>query len=238
MRANFPIRRLFLAAMALTCAAQSPINKSPSPATESRSRESVNVDVRRDELAKVKEMLSDRDPLMRLANLEAIINSGDALRTQLALRLAFQSEDADLHALAMRGYIASRKEVALDIQLPAADQRGYEEALADPQNTTTFMNSHPYIDFLAKQGFRVHFRFSKYDVTSTTGTIQDSAYQNQDQLSSFAISGDRLSASVQSQAFGLCRVDFRPVGNMFKGSLSCSFFNSRSPKLDVSAPVF
>jgi hypothetical protein len=203
---------------------------------------SADPEARRDELARVKEALADRDPLMRLANLEAIISSGDALKTQVALRLAFQGDDADLHALAMRGYIASRKEVIFDIQLPAAVQRQYEEAQADPDRLQGFWkvpgDAHYYVRQVAEQAFRVHYVFSKYDVSSTTGVIADSTQPNGS--SSFFISGDRLAASVRSSPFGSCNVDFRPFGSVFKGFLACDFsgYGHIAPKLEISAPIF
>jgi hypothetical protein len=219
---------------------QLPTGRGPAPAASAK--KSVDASERRDELAKVNEIMASRDPLMRLAGLEEIINSGDALRTQVALRLAFQSDDADLHALAMRGYIASRKEIILDIQLPAAVQKQYDDTLVDVEKRQAFFSgdAHYYISQLAQQGFRVHYVFSKYDVSNTTGAIHDSSADVADTRSnsSFAISGDRLSASVRNTYYELCRVDFKPMGSLFKGSLSCSFFGRLAPKLDVSAPIF
>jgi hypothetical protein len=212
------------------------------PAPIARRDDPAAIAARRDDLARVKEVLSDRDPLMRLANLEAIINSGDALRVQVALRLAFQTDDADLHALAMRAYVASHKHIQLNIHLPAAVQKQFDEAQADPEKYKVFfqqqMDQYYYVQQLALQGFKVQYRFSKYDVSNTTGTIQDTTYGGEEWLSVFTISGDRLTAAVRNSFFDTCRVEIRPVGGMFTGSIGCGFFGRRSPRLEVSGAVF
>jgi hypothetical protein len=192
-------------------------------------------EARREDLAKVKESLADPDPLMRLANLEAIINSGDALKTQVALRLAFQSDDADLRALAMRGYIASRKELIFDILLPAAIQRQYEQAQADPDSLKSFLAARHYLQQLVSQVFRVHYLIMKYDASKTTGEIRD---PTRGEVSTFFISGDRLAASAINYYFGTCNIDFRPSSGMLKGTLGCDFGGRGSPKLEISAPMF
>jgi hypothetical protein len=229
-------KRLIVALVALLAIATESGNSQGSV----KNSASNSSEARREELTKIKEALADPDPVMRLATLEAIINSGDALRIQIALRLAFQSDDSELRALAMRGYIASRKEILLDIQLPPAIQRQYDEALIDPEKTTAFFTTHPYARLLAQSGFRVHYVFTKFAFSNSTGMVADSTRGANAATSPFSISGDRLEASVETQGLGLCRVDFRPISNVFKGSLSCNFAygGGPAPKLDISAPVF
>jgi hypothetical protein len=235
---------LLLGAVTEECVAQTARRATvpPAPAPVAHRDDPAAIAARRDDLAKVKEMLSDRDPLMRLANLEAIINSGDALRIQVALRFAFQTDDADLHALAMRAYVASHKQIQLNIHLPDPVQKQFDEAMADPEKYKLFFdqpgNQHYFVQQLATQGFKVQYRFSKYDVSNTTGTIQDTTYNGEDYLSVFTISGDRLTASVRNVGFDTCRVEVRPVGGMFTGSIGCAFFGRPSPRLEVSGAVF
>jgi hypothetical protein len=197
---------------------------------------------RRDQLARVKELLSDPDPLMRLANMEAILNSGDALKFQVALSLAFRSDDPDLRGLAMRAYIASRKEIALDIQLPPELQRKFDEAQADPEKMKTLTAGYPFLNYIAGCAFRVQYAFSKYDMSSNTGVITNPARKEGSSPAPFAISGDRLNATVDTQlggAWSKCSVDFRPTGNTFRGTLACQAWMGDIifPKLSVSAPI-
>jgi hypothetical protein len=208
--------------------------------TNSKNSSSNSPDARAEDLAKIKEALADPDPLRRLAMLESTINSGDELRIQVALRLAFQSDDSDLRALALRGYIANRKAILFDIQLPPPLQKAYQDALADPDKTTAFFNTHPYARVLSQIGFRVQYAFSKFTAANSTGLIADSTRGVNAETAQFSISGDRLAASVETVALGSCRVDFRPIASVFKGALACNFSygGGPAPKLDVSAPVF
>ncbi len=72
-------------------------------------------------MARVSEVLSDPDPNARAAGLEAILDSGDATRIQMALRLAFQSDDSNLRALALR---------ACGVQVPPLSLLLFMHALA------------------------------------------------------------------------------------------------------------
>jgi len=236
---------LLLGAVTQECVAQT-VRRAPAPsapAPAARRDDPLAIAARRDDLAKVKEMLSDRDPLMRLANLEAILNSGDALRIQVALRFAFQTDDADLHALAMRAYVASHKQIQLNIHLPAEVQKQFDEAMANAEKYKLFFEQqgdpqHYYVSRLAAQGFKVQYRFTKYDVSNTTGTIQDATFNGEDGLSVFTISGDRLTASARNALMETCRVEFRPVGGMFTGSIGCTAWGRPFPRLEVSGAVF
>jgi hypothetical protein len=56
-------------------------------------------------------MLSDPDPNARLSYMEGIVASGDQTKVQAALRIAFHSDDPNMHSLGVRAYIAHFKEL-------------------------------------------------------------------------------------------------------------------------------
>lgn len=85
----------------------------------------ASVDERYAELQMVPEAINDPDPLMRLAQLEAIIAEGDATKVQLALRTAFTVDDPNIRSLALRAHFAKYDTVVIDAEYP----EGLEEAL-------------------------------------------------------------------------------------------------------------
>ena len=93
----------------------------------------ISSESRQAEFAKVQELFADPDPNMRLANMEQIVNSGDATKFDLALSLAFHSDDQSMRALGMRAYIASLHGLTFDMQLPPQTQRQYDEAQGDTE---------------------------------------------------------------------------------------------------------
>jgi hypothetical protein len=193
---------------------------------------------RRDQLAKIPELLADPDPNARTANMEAILNTNDATMIQMALRLAFQSDDANLRSLAMRAYIANLKELTFDILLPDSVERQYEAVQSDPHKTDELFKTFPYMGAIANVGFKVRLTFTRYNSSESTGEVQGYGAPV-----SFMISGDRLSARV-NEAWGgfasFCSFDFRPSNNMtLLGTMNCEPFNgARVPRLAISAPIF
>lgn len=89
----------------------------------------ASVDERYAELQAVPEAINDPDPLMRLAQLEAIVAENDATKVQLALRTAFTVDDPNIRALALRAHFASYRTVVIETELP--DE--VKEALARDQ---------------------------------------------------------------------------------------------------------
>jgi hypothetical protein len=189
---------------------------------------------RRDQLARIPELLADPDPNARTANMEAILKTNDATMIQMALRLAFQSDDANLRSLAMRAYIANLKELTFDIVLPAQVEQQYEAVQDAPQKSAEFLKTYPYVGALVQLGFKVHLKFLRYNSSEPTGDVQTTSGAPVP----FTISGDRLSARVPVS--GWCYIDFRPSNNMtLLGTMNCEQNGVfRFPRLGLSAPIF
>jgi hypothetical protein len=188
---------------------------------------------RRDQLAKLPELLADPDPNARIANMEAILDTNDATMIQLVLRLAFQSDDANLRSLAFRAYIARLKEVTLDIHLPAKVEREYEAIQDDPHKTAELIEKYSYMSPVASSGFKLHLTFTRYNSTESTGELK--APNNL--LDPFTISGDRLSVTIGWGQGMSCYLDFRPSNDMtLRGSMACNDRNF--PKMGISSPIF
>jgi len=191
---------------------------------------------RRDQLAKIPELLADPDPNMRIANMEAILATNDSTMIQVALRLAFQSDDVNLRSLAMRAYIASAKELTFDILVPDNIKSQYDAVQFDSRSKDQFFSTYRYMQKLEQLGFRDHLVFQRYSRTDSTGTLVDARRQNDPAV--FTISGDRLSVRVMEGWAGYCTVDFRPSNNMLQGTMLCEEYAGSFPKLIITSPLF
>jgi hypothetical protein len=197
-------------------------------------RAATPVDTRRDELAKLQETLGDPDPLVRLTNMEAAIDSGDALKIQIALRPAFSGDDAGMRAIGMRAYLESIKELALDIVLPPAVQKQYDSALNDQNAMKQLLSAHEYLLHLSSIGFRVRLVFKDYKMSESTGVVVGYT------PGTFSIVGDRLSIGVPISALGLfhCDFDVRPTRALtLDGTMACDF-GPGVPRLGATAAMF
>jgi hypothetical protein len=210
--------------------AQTPVKRPPTASPQAR----------QEELAKVQELLSDPDPNARLANMEAIVNSEDTTRIQLALRIVFHSDDQNMRALGVRAYVASLKELTFDAQLPPQIQRQYDEAQGEADKVKELFAKYAYVEALAGSGLRVRLVFSKYDMTKGTGAVASNARG----VGSFTISGDRVigNAVVSFPSINSfnCSFDFRPAADMsLKGTLTCENYGRFIfPRIPISAPIF
>jgi hypothetical protein len=232
----FPLAGALLVLAPLLAVGQSARRQAPPAAPDTRPFSAAAAQARRDQLAKIPELLADPDPNARLANLESIMATNDATMIPLALRLAFQSDDANLRALAMRAYIANLKEVTFDMLLPAQVVRLYEAAQNDPHRTDELFQTYSYLRYLAGAGFKVHLVFTRYNSAEPTGEVR----LNGANAAPFTISGDRLSAKADMPNVKSCYLDFRPSNDMtLRGTMVCEpEGNTRFPKLGISAPLF
>lgn len=194
----------------------------------------IDAQTRRDELAAVGEQLSDPDPLMRRANMEEIVRSGDADRIQIALKLAFSSDDASMRSLAMRAYFAQAKRVSFDISLPPQVQKQYDAAEGDTRKLEELFRASDYVRRVSAVSFRIQVIINKYDFNKTDGVLSTTVDRDKD----FSISGDRFS-TIAVFPFGYtCELDARPTRILtLEGTLTCPF-GAGAPKLNVSAPLF
>lgn len=227
------VSALFLASPLLAVSQNAPRSAPSAPPAQPLSTAAAQA--RRDQLARIPELLADPDPNARVANMEAILNTNDATMIQLALRLAFQSDDANLRSLAMRAYIANLKELTFDILLPDEVARQYEAVQNDPRKVAEFYKAYPYVQSLANSGFKAQLTFPGYSRSESTGDIQGGTPGR----APFTISGDRLSAKV-GLPWGGCYLDFKPSNEMtLRGTMACSANGYiQYPKLGISAPIF
>lgn len=189
----------------------------------------VSSGARRDELAKVQEMLGDPDPLVRLSNMESIIKSDDALKLQVALRIAFTGDDKELRALALRAYIATRKEVSFEVTPPPEMAAAHDATLTDPSAARNFGRRFPFYTRLIRAGSRFQLSFPDYAFGQDRGT----AYSGR-RNGSFTITGDRLTTTMPVHNWGQCYIEFAPNNQQaFEGVLACNAW----PKLAILAKV-
>ena len=192
---------------------------------------SAGPQARRDELAKVQEALADPDPMQRLANMEAIVRRGDPVQTELAIRTAFASDDAELRGLAMRAFIAAAGEITFDIALPADQQREREAAPANRLRTRESQHESAYVRRLELQSFKLHLTISSYDFPQANGTAEAAARRP----ASFVIKGSQFSSQMLTN-FGRCYVEFAPTTKpALEGTLAC---DGGWPRLPITAAVF
>ncbi len=184
---------------------------------------------RRDDIAKVQEMLADPDPLMRLTNMELIVKSGDSLKLQIALPIAFTGDDKDLRGLALRAYLASRKEITFEIALPSNIQAQLDASRSDPIAERAFDAKYRFVAYITQNASRFQLIFPDYAFPQDRGTTHSDGLD-----SSFTITGDRLTVRVPLHNWGACYVDFSPKGKIFSGTLACGGW----PQLAITAPSF
>ena len=182
---------------------------------------------RREDLAKVQEMLADPDPLMRLANMEALVGSGDALKIRIAIRTAFASNDADLRGLAMRAYLATQRDITFDVSLPPAIQKQYDSAT--PSTMQDLTRQYPFLPSLSNAAFRVHLKLIDYTLGQDSGKVEAQGD------APFTITGDKFSTQVPVPYSGVCYIDFWPSRKLtLDGTLACG---GVWPKLAITAPA-
>lgn len=198
---------------------------------------------RRDQLAKVQEMLSDPDPLMREANMEQIIKSGDSTLIRVAEKIAFASDDQELRALAMRGYLASTKELVFEIKFPEELQKQYEEVKGDPQQLAALAQKKgQFISEFQNLHMSLVVKVSQYDMKSNIGIISQSTWS--DGKGEFTVVGDTVNGQMRYSFDGpgsgvrLCQVMFKPTRELkLAGTLGCDL-GLNVPTESISASLF
>lgn len=194
---------------------------------------------RRDQLAKIPELIGDPDPNARLANLETILNTHDSIMIQTALRLAFRSDDVNLRALAMRAYIETLKEVTFDIIPPAEWMQQYEAVKFDQRGREELFRTYEALKSLDRLDFKLHLTFKRYSRFESTGYIQ---FPGKDETT-FTITGDRFSTKIEIPQLSNCYFEFTPSNDMtLRGKISCEYLfgapNWHFPPSTISARLF
>jgi len=182
----------------------------------------------------IHQKLTDPDPTLRLAAMEAILGSEDMLRIAIATSVAMQSDDVLLRSLAMRGFFITQKQVDLEIIYPGDMETQYQAVLFEPKKLETLFN-------------RVFFNLGGYGPVSihNGGRVASIVFElNEDHMGGkayFLINGRRDDASsgdirvngdvvlfeivdtqFANRSIGNCRFKLLPPEkNLIVGSMNC-----------------
>ena len=190
---------------------------------------------RRDELAKVDELLADPDPLTRLVNMEAIVREGNSLKVQRAIRLAVTSEDRDLRALGMKAFIARTDEVTFELAGDPQDMRELQRATTERERGDIMRRRGRYLAALERGKFNVTFFFSDFSLASGKGEV---ASRRRTTISSpFSIIGDRLQFRHGLGTMAMnCDIEIRPTKDLkLVGTAACQ--QRDWPTISMTAPM-
>tara|TARA_R110002050_G_scaffold80294_4_gene171783 strand:- start:31 stop:654 length:624 start_codon:yes stop_codon:yes gene_type:complete len=83
------------------------------------------------ELKAWREQCNHPDPDLRLAYLEAALETNDASIERICVRLALQSDNADIRNLGLRAAIAQRDQIFFEVSIPPQLQAEYDRAVDD-----------------------------------------------------------------------------------------------------------
>ena len=196
---------------------------------------------RRAELAKVQEMINDPDPLTRLVNMETIVEEGDALKVQIAIRTAMTSDDRDLRSLAMKAFIARLSEVTFAMSGDPKDVNDLQRASSDQARNEILHRRNNFLKHLDSAKFTQKFIFRKFDLKTGKGEVAREGYTTQAyHWRNVAVIGDRLVFTSETCIGGYnnckCEVELRPTKDLkLVGTARCQL--SDWPVINLSAEV-
>lgn len=116
----------------------------------------ADVTARYGELQAVIDAINDPDPLMRLAQLEEILQKGNATEVQLAIRTAFEVDDPNVRSLALRAHFASFRTFIVTAELPEEFKKivdGNDQKAKDQYNK----DHKDFLEFLNRIGYQFSF---------------------------------------------------------------------------------
>ena len=115
-------------------------------------------EARRDEIAKVAEMLADPDPLMRLTNMEAIVKSGDTLKLQVAFGSRSPARTKTCVAWRCARTSPAGKKSPSRSRCPRISRLNSTLRRSDPIAERAFRAKYPYVVYLAQyaERFQAH----------------------------------------------------------------------------------
>ena len=195
---------------------------------------------RRAELAKVQEMINDPDPLMRIANMETIVEEGDALKIQIAIRTAMSSDDRDLRSLAMKAFIARLSEVTFTLSGDAKDMAELQRASTDQARNDVLTRKGNNLRTLENVQYRQKFLFRNFELKNSKGEVTRDGFTAPNYWRNFAVIGDRLvfttSTCMGSANSCPCEVEVRPTKDLkLVGAARCQI--NGWPPIGLSAEV-
>jgi hypothetical protein len=206
----------------------------------------VDPSARRDQLAEVGQKLADPDPDARAAYMESIVASGDATLIRKAIGLALRSDDATLHNLGLRAFLASVHELTFNVDFPERLKGKIEDAQLDPEAMKSLNQSLPWLQSVQRGGGTVHVGIFKYSFSSDSGGWSWNPnhadwghYAPND--GSFTIEGDHLTGQVGWADRLICTIAVRTTADLaLRGTLNCTPYLRNSPvppALPISTPI-
>lgn len=180
---------------------------------------------RRDELARVQELVTDPDPLQRLANFEEIAASGDAVKLQTAIRIAMTSRDTALRGLAFRAYLAGVRRLTLRMALAPADQEQLARARAAPARPMP-APLREVAAFVESTALTADLNLTQFSVSDGRGKARLSWNYPPNGEFDVLVVGERLLAEIRMSGRGVsatCTFDIRPTAELaVEGALICA----------------
>ncbi|WP_455273066.1 hypothetical protein [Rhizobium herbae] len=117
----------------------------------------ADVNTRYGELQAVIDAINDPDPVMRLAQLEEILQRGNATEVQLAIRTAFSVDDPNVRSLALRAHFAGFRTFIVTAALPPQIQQIMHSKDEKTKAATAEQHSRLF-DFLSTHGYQFAFQ--------------------------------------------------------------------------------
>lgn len=103
-----------------------------------------NVQARAGALQTWREQCADPDPDMRLAYLESAIASNDTSIQRICIRLALQSDNADIRNLGLRAALVSVPQITFVTTMPRSFENDLKHAAGDDKKLSNIKNSQGY----------------------------------------------------------------------------------------------
>jgi hypothetical protein len=198
---------------------------------------------RREALAQISEKLNDPDPFMRLAYMEEILGSGRAADTQIAVKMALSSADPELQSAGLRAYLASVRDLRLEISLPSEIQKELDEAAGNRKKERDVWRNHQMV-MRYWNGLGRRLTLSVVDADYASGRFKVFTQNNLTEPSekfsgAGSVVGSRVvvntNVSVRRPATDPCSVDLSVgEGLILRGEMSCS----GAPPLQVSMEMY
>ncbi|MHA6687644.1 hypothetical protein [Mesorhizobium sp. A556] len=175
----------------------------------------ADVTARYGELQAVIDAINDPDPLMRLAQLEEILQKGNATEVQLAIRTAFEVDDPNVRSLALRAHFASFRTFIVSAELPGEVKNIVDGN--DQKAKDQYYRSHgDYLEFLNRIGYQ--FSFSSEYPANTDLEFQIESLNNNPKKNNQEIYGG--TGSIRGGLINIA-TDVRPNNN--NTAIHCSF---------------
>jgi hypothetical protein len=195
---------------------------------------------RRDQLAEVSQKLADPDPDARTSYMESVVSSGDTTLIQKAISVALRSDDASLHNLALRAYMASIHEIIFTVNLPDKLKAKIDDAELDPDAKKALQQSMPWLAEVQSLGGSVHLGIFKYAFSGNTGGWSWNNNRNDwgkwaPADAGFTISGDHLTSAIVWGRHN-CNIAVRASSDLtLRGTMMCA--GGSLPTLPISVPM-